>query len=180
MSKRNRMTHLLDKELNGELSALEEDELKCLLRLSPDARRERKSWDKVITEIQRERPDTSRSLNVAALNQRVLRARQPGASDKRQKPAHVSWLVRIFGSTPVLVASSMLIALIVVSVGRLTESPVVEAENTPTRVGEVEAREPTAVFAPVEIDLADDAVVEKSDDTFDDIDEGVELVTIRL
>jgi anti-sigma factor RsiW len=53
---KDRVTILLDRELDGSLSDLERAELERKILLCPDARRDRASWKKVIGELKAQQP----------------------------------------------------------------------------------------------------------------------------
>lgn len=108
MSEDARLRYLLARELDGEISALEAEELRRGLVASPSLRRERAAWSRVTEVIGAEGPGSG-SLSLPRIEQGVLRAlRGAPPAPARSAPRRLRGLAVALGAALLLPQASSL------------------------------------------------------------------------
>lgn len=86
-----RIEQLLEKELDGELSATEREELERLILIEPSLRRERAAWSRVSASIA---PERAPAIELSRMTSKILNARSARLTVRR------AWWPRLaFAST---------------------------------------------------------------------------------
>lgn len=127
-----RLDTLLEKELDGTLTTLEQTELDRLLLLAPSARRERAGWGRIFQVLAQ--PGRPRRLQVEAMARAIVReARARGTAVPGPRPRQV------------VMAATLLVACF----GLFALTGLVEPPSRQTRVAQL--------AGPVELELGLDA-----------------------
>lgn len=105
MNEKKRIVQLLSRELDGEMTPLEKDELQRSILMEPELRREREAWKRVTGALSEGTADPKARLDVGRLTSRVL------ASTGPRIPARPRWSWLLAASTA-FVVGGLLIAVV--------------------------------------------------------------------